>query len=441
MKIVGIIAEYNPFHNGHAYQIKKIRETTGADYIIAAMSGDFTQRGEPAIIDKYARAQMALSCGVDLVVELPVLWAVSSAESFARAGVCLFDQMGCVDELCFGAETDNVPLLSLVADILAEEPDAYKEILVSCLKDGKAFPLARATALEQYLWAVDFNSSVSPVTDSLMLQELSNILSAPNNILAIEYLKSLKLCHSNIRPHPILRNGAGYHNTDISAPNASASAIRSVLKSVSATPDAACKSDHNECFWEQSLKHTMPAEAFNVFSDYLKHFPYMEADDFSQILGYLLLTSSAESLSSFVDCNYEIARRLKKNLFSFSSVEQFTELNKSRDITYTRMSRVFMHMLLQMKTSDLIPAKNCNYVPYIRPLGFLKSSSGVLSQLKKHSAIPVIGKLANAPKYLSSNALSLLEKDIFAANLYEQILAQKKGILPRNEFTREIVLL
>lgn len=441
MKIVGIIAEYNPFHNGHAYQIEKIRETTGADYIIAAMSGDFTQRGEPAIIDKYARAQMALSCGVDLVVELPVLWAVSSAESFARAGVCLFDQMGCVDELCFGAETGNVPLLSLVADILAEEPDAYKEILVSCLKDGKAFPLARATALEQYLSAVDFNSNVSPVTDSLKLQELSDILSAPNNILAIEYLKSLKLCHSNIHPHPILRNGAGYHNTDISAPNASASAIRSVLKSVSATPDAACKSDHNECFWEQSLKHTMPVEAFNVFSDYLKHFPYMGADDFSQILGYLLLTSSAESLSSFVDCNYEIARRLKKNLFSFSSVEQFTELNKSRDITYTRMSRVFMHMLLQMKTSDLILAKNCNYVPYIRPLGFRKSSSGVLSQLKKHSAIPVIGKLANAPKYLSSNALSLLEKDIFAANLYEQILAQKKGILPRNEFTREIVLL
>ena len=441
MKIVGIIAEYNPFHNGHAYQIEKIRETTGADYIIAAMSGDFTQRGEPAIIDKYARAQMALSCGVDLVVELPVLWAVSSAESFARAGVCLFDQMGCVDELCFGAETGNVPLLSLVADILAEEPDAYKEILVSCLKDGKAFPLARATALEQYLSAVDFNSNVSPVTDSLKLQELSDILSAPNNILAIEYLKSLKLCHSNIRPHPILRNGAGYHNTDISAPNASASAIRSVLKSVSATPDAACKSDHNECFWEQSLKHTMPVEAFNVFSDYLKHFPYMEADDFSQILGYLLLTSSAESLSSFVDCNYEIARRLKKNLFSFSSVEQFTELNKSRDITYTRMSRVFMHMLLQMKTSDLILAKNCNYVPYIRPLGFRKSSSGVLSQLKKHSAIPVIGKLANAPKYLSLDALSLLEKDIFAANLYEQILAQKKGILPRNEFTREIVLL
>ena len=441
MKIVGIIAEYNPFHNGHAYQIEKIRETTGADYIIAAMSGDFTQRGEPAIIDKYARAQMALSCGVDLVVELPVLWAVSSAESFARAGVCLFDQMGCVDELCFGAETGNVPLLSLVADILAEEPDAYKEILVSCLKDGKAFPLARATALEQYLSAVDFNSNVSPVTDSLKLQELSDILSAPNNILAIEYLKSLKLCHSNIRPYPILRNGAGYHDTDISAPNASASAIRSVLKSVSATPDAACKSDHNECFWEQSLKHTMPVEAFNVFSDYLKHFPYMGADDFSQILGYLLLTSSAESLSSFVDCNYEIARRLKKNLFSFSSVEQFTELNKSRDITYTRMSRVFMHMLLQMKTSDLILAKNCNYVPYIRPLGFRKSSSGVLSQLKKHSAIPVIGKLANAPKYLSLDALSLLEKDIFAANLYEQILAQKKGILPRNEFTREIVLL
>ena len=216
-----------------------------------------------------------------------------------------------------------------------------------------------------------WNGSVFSATDSLKLQELSDILSAPNNILAIEYLKSLKLCHSNIRPYPILRKGAGYHDTDISAPNASASAIRNVLKSVSAAPDAACKSEYNEHFWKQSIQHTMPAEAFNVFSEYLKHFPYVEADDFSQILGYLLLTSSAESLSSFVDCNNEIARRLKKNLFSFSSVEQFTELNKSRDITYTRMSRVFMHMLLQMKDSDLILAKNCNYVPYIRPLGFL----------------------------------------------------------------------
>lgn len=441
MKIVGIIAEYNPFHNGHAYQIERIRETTGADYIIAAMSGDFTQRGEPAIIDKYARTQMALSCGVDLIVELPALWAVSSAEFFARAGVCLFDQMGCVDELCFGAETDNVSLLSLAADILAEEPASYKEIFASCLKDGKSFPLARATALEQYLSTVDFNGSVFSAADSLKLQELSDILSAPNNILAIEYLKSLKLCHSNIRPYPILRKGAGYHDTDISAPNASASAIRNVLKSVSAAPDTACKSDPNECFWKQSIQHTMPTEAFNVFSKYLKHFPYVEADDFSQILGYLLMTSSAESLSSFIDCNNEIARRLQKNLFSFSSVEQFTELNKSRDITYTRMSRIFMHMLLQMKDSDLILAKNCNYVPYIRPLGFLRSSSGVLAQLKKHSDIPVIGKLADARKYLSSDALTLLEKDIFAANLYEQILAQKKGILPRNEYTREIVLL
>ena len=151
MKVVSIIAEYNPFHNGHAYQIKEIKKRTGADYVVIAMSGDFVQRGTPAIIDKYARTKMALSCGVDLVLELPVIWATASAEYFAMAGGTLFEKMGCVDMLCFGAETDNLPLLSVLAEILAEEPEGYRRLLSMYLKEGLAFPVARRKALCAYL--------------------------------------------------------------------------------------------------------------------------------------------------------------------------------------------------------------------------------------------------------------------------------------------------
>ena len=143
MKTIGIIAEYNPFHNGHAYQIAELKRKTNADFVVIVMSGDFVQRGAPAIIDKYCRAEMALLCGADLVIELPAVWAVSSAEDFAMAGVTLFDKMGCIDGICFGAESDQLPLLKSIAGVLAEEPDIYRSALSSYLKKGLAFPAAR----------------------------------------------------------------------------------------------------------------------------------------------------------------------------------------------------------------------------------------------------------------------------------------------------------
>lgn len=147
MKITGIIAEYNPFHNGHAYQIAKIKEETDSDYVIVAMSGDFVQRGEPAITDKYERARMALSCGADLVLELPALFACASAEYFARAGVALFTRMGCIDYLCFGAENADLSQLNKIAGILVDEPRSYQDALNIYLKEGKNFPAARILAL------------------------------------------------------------------------------------------------------------------------------------------------------------------------------------------------------------------------------------------------------------------------------------------------------
>ena len=224
MKTIGIIAEYNPFHNGHAYQIAELKRKTNADFVVIAMSGDFVQRGAPAIIDKYCRAEMALLCGADLVIELPAVWAVSSAEDFAMAGVTLFDKMGCIDGICFGAESDQLPQLKSIAGVLAEEPDIYRSALSSYLKKGLAFPAARAAALSDYFKSTGMNFLIS-------------ILDTPNNILAVEYLKALKRRNSAMTPILIPRAGSGYHDTTINTPTASASAIRAAVSNVTPSDD------------------------------------------------------------------------------------------------------------------------------------------------------------------------------------------------------------
>ena len=270
----------------------------------------------------------------------------------------------------------------------------------------------------------------------MQTEQLTSLLSTPNNILGIEYLKALKTCGSQITPYPILREGAGYHDTDILLKNASASAIRQTLKQAGSSGSSSGSAPDFASF-----SAAMPQEAFQIFSEYLASSTYLEADDFSGILNYLLLFYPAEALACFADCNIEIANRLKKNRSAFSSFTQFAALNQSRDITYARMSRIFTHILLHMTAEDYKQAKQLGYVPYLRPLGFKKSSSDVLGEIKKHTDIPLIGKLANARQTLSDDAFWLLEKDIFAADLYEQVLAQKNRTIPRNEYTREIGLL
>ena len=415
MTVIGIIAEYNPFHNGHAYQIESIRRQTNADYIVVAMSGNFVQRGAPALIDKYARARMALSCGADLVVELPAIWSVSSAEAFAEAGISLFEQMGCVDGICFGAESDRLPLLKQIAAFLTEEPSSYQNLLSSYLKEGFSFPAARAKATADCLCA-----------DAPDAAAIHAILCEPNNILAIEYLKSLKRQDSKMLPYLIKREGAGYHESKIRTsatspvgqhapaasptqpPTASATAIRRLL--LSGNDDAAAP----------ALAHAMPQEALSILGDYLHHAPLLTENDFSAALCYLLFTSTKEQLASLADSNADIASRIFKNRFQAASVSGLCAVNKSRDVTYTRISRILFHLLLQITKDDIQLAKDAGYVPYLRLLGFRKDSAALLSELKRHALVPLISKLADASKLLAPSSLAVLEKDIFAANLYEQ---------------------
>ena len=474
MKTIGIIAEYNPFHNGHAYQIKKIREITGADFVVVAMSGDFVQRGEPAIIDKYARTKMALYSGADFVVELPVLWATASAENFAMAGITLFEKMGCIDGICFGAETDNLPLLTALADILVEEPESYKIALSSYLKKGMNFPTARTKALCDTFWSYSLAESShthnSPLSKPVTSELLTEILSSPNNILALEYLKALKRSNSSIKPFLLKREGAGYHDTQIyshsdnhalfpvgedtksylfslpETPTASATAIRNILlsksaasyteKSVSAADIPAKPLDAGQ---QKKLEASMPPSAFDILMEYLNCHHALCADDFSSLLGYQLLCHANDGFFNVGDITPDIANRLCSNRYQYHSFSQFCELNKSRNVTYTRLSRILLHLILDITTDIYALGQALDYIPYLRILGFQKNSSMLFSVLKKTADLPIISKLADAPSILSNNAMKLLERDIFAADLYEQTKAIKKRTTSHSEYTREIV--
>lgn len=265
MKVTGIIAEYNPFHNGHKYHIEKAKELTGADYVIVVMSGNFTQRGIPAFTDKYTRTRMALSCGADLVLELPLYYAAGSAEYFATGAVSLLDRLGVVDSLCFGSECGNIDALMHVASVLYNEPDSYKKLLQDALKSGQNYPAARHNALLQYLSmqpserdavngnAIDCDTvACAAITD---VTDYEQILSSPNNILGIEYCKALLKLNSSITPYTIRREGGGYNDDTLSAVNSSALAIRTALSSKDNLPTArslsADRSDASS--WQASL--------------------------------------------------------------------------------------------------------------------------------------------------------------------------------------------
>lgn len=441
MNVIGIIAEYNPFHNGHAYQIAHVRKNLHADYIVVATSGDYVQRGEPALLDKYTRARMALSSGADVVLELPVLWSTASAELFADAGISLFEKTGCVNGICFGAESGDLALLRRIADVLADEPAALKASLKRNLKSGNTFPKAREAALLSYFADAADQDGALPVS--------TETLSSPNNILALEYLKSLRRRASSITPYLLKREGAAYHETSIrsgaSEVPASASAIRHTLFAggAGASEDSA----------DGILHHAMPQEALSILQDYRADFPLLCADDFSGILGYLLLSSSATQLARTADSSPEFANRMQNQLPYYTSFSSFASRLKSKEMTLTRINRILLHSILGITSSDYACGNALDKIPYLRILGFRESAAPLLAALKASAAVPLITRPSQAPKLLSTDAMQVFERDVFAGNLYLQMRNQKGGtplhaarmqehdVPPASEYQRQIVIL
>lgn len=408
MKIAGIIAEYNPFHKGHEYQITCTRKHFGADYVIVAMSGNYVQRGTPALLPKHTRAEMALKCGADLVLELPVSVSTASAELFAKGGVQLLENLGVVDFLCFGSESGSVSELRSLAAVLTEEPEEYKQVLKKHLSQGKTFPFARALALQEYIKTASCDS----------LKHAEEILLSPNNILGIEYCKALLRVKSSIEPCTLKREGAGYHDTSLFNQNPSASAIRKHFLS----------SENNL----KDMEEALPKEVFPVLLKAFAENAFVTEEDLSLLLHYRLLEEQKPEL--FLDVSPELSRRICNTRNKYRSFSQFVSLLKTKEMTQTRIQRALLHLLLQIRETP-------ENIPFARVLGFRRGSTPLLKEIKKRSSIPLVTKVSDAAKILAEPDQKLLYETVFASNVYESVLCQKTGKPFCHEFEKQLVIL
>ncbi len=421
MKAAGIIAEYNPFHNGHRWQLARAKAETGADFIVAAMSGDFVQRGAPAMADKHTRAQMALAGGADLVLEIPAAAAVSSAEYFAGAGVRLLAKTGVVSVICYGCEQRNPGLSARLAEALLAPDTAFSDTVRDLLRKGKSYPFARQEALCAFF--PDIGSD-----------EIRAFVSSPNNILALEYEKAIAVwnrshpCPNTLEGHAMKRVGSGYHSTRLTAPFASASAIRRALFDGPADDGG---------LWQRlsgCMPDTSAAPLKAAWSDGLLLHP----DDFSAPLCAALLAEEPKGLARFSDVSDAMAHRIANCLPQFLSCTQFADLVKTKDLTHTRVSRALFHILLGITQEDC-----ARDIRYLRVLGFRKTAAPLLSAIRKKASAPLITKVADASRVLAkdSAARSALNKDIAAADLYRSISSIKSGRVLPNEYRRPLAIL
>lgn len=417
MKILGIIAEYNPFHNGHEYQIKKAGEISGADYIIAIMSGNYVQRGAPAIFNKSIRTEMALNAGIDAVFEIPALFSGASANDFAGYGISLLKILG-ADFISFGAENDNYNLLDTVAKVLT---DKEQELAVKKhMEAGLNYAKARHNAIIEELKG-----------NKEDINEIKKLLASPNNILAIEYLKSIRLNNVGIKPVIISRSGSGYHEKEIKENKfSSATAIRKLV------------SESNLDLFNDSIKSAIPDKNINLFKSSKSIFD----DDFLFIVQRSILEklSKGEDLSEYCDVSKELANTIEKNIFELEnkSYSDFILRLKSKNFTYTRISRAIFHLLLNHKKNMLEDVKSeKNMAAYPLLLGFKKEAVGLLSELKNRSELPIISKISNAKDILNPISLKIFENNIYADFLYNSIYFEKYGEKLCNPYRRNVVII
>lgn len=409
MKIVGIVAEFNPFHNGHEYLITQAKKISGADYIVVVMSGNYVQRGVPAIYEKHLRCQMLH--GVDLVLELPVRYATSSAETFAYSAISMLEQMGCVDAICFGSESGDLTLLSKIADVLSQEPDDYVISLQKFLKAGYNFPLARKEALKSL--NMDFSGQL-------------DILDMPNNILAIEYLKALSRLNSSMKPLTIKRQGS-YHETNIEATEeyASARAIR------------------HRIFHAQDISSYLPLSANQVFHNPTIPFVPINEQDFSLMLALRLLELQKECqntsrLPLYYQVRGDLMSRILNHSQEYRNYSDFISCLDTRNETRANISRSLLHILLHI-TSD----KEDNGIEpaYLRILALKKDSQSLFKNIKSHSSLPLLSKPADYKRILDNKGIRLFEETLYADSLYQYVIQNKSNQHMKNDLEFPMVVL
>ncbi|HZK87956.1 MAG TPA: nucleotidyltransferase, partial [Anaerovoracaceae bacterium] len=387
MKVLGIIAEYNPFHNGHLYHLRESKKNIGADFVIAVMSGNFVQRGEPALINKWERAKVAVENGIDLVIELPVAFACNNSELFARGAVEILNGLGCVTHLSFGSEEGTLDNLKLIASVLAAENEAFKEALKENLQAGSSFAKARERAVNS---ATGIN--------------FSEIIKGSNNILAIEYLKQLELTKSNIIPVTLKRKGPAYNDKGSSGDFASATLIRDILKT---------KGD---------VRFYVPEITLDSINKQ-KQLLYLE--DFSQVIFSKLLQFANNELKEIYSVSEGLENRIKNQIRKSDDIQKLIESVISKRYTESRMKRVLIHSLLNLDKYKFNEIIN-NKVNYCRVLGFSRNGAKLLRLIKKEELndLPVITNI-NKEIDTQDKMWLLMNYDVLSSDLYN-LLAKAK---------------
>ncbi len=406
MKTIGIIAEFNPFHNGHKYLIEQARAAHTDATIVVVMSGHFVQRGEPAIFDKWTRVEAALKNGADLVLELPVPFATANAETFARGAMRVLGESEIIDYIYFGSESGDLEVLERGAKLLCDESEEFQTTLKKHLQEGYSFPRARSMALE----------SISNLT--------TDIFSNPNDILALEYLIALKMYKYPITPFTIPRFGEGHHSTDLSGGHASATAIRhgifkNEMKSLKQTPENCHE------LYRQAISNGKAPISF---------------ERFQYALQYALRCMTEEEAKGIFEVTEGLENRILRAINHGDSISELIDYIKSKRYTQAKIRRILVHILLRIETQYVKSLMEKPTLPYIRVLGFRRNEKRVLGDLIAAATPPVITNMSKAKDLLDAEGMRLLNMEIIATDLYTMAYYDKDLRQTNQDYTIPLVI-
>ncbi len=378
MKVAGVICEYNPFHNGHKYQLDKVRKICGEDTaIIALMSGNYVQRGDTAVFDKKSRASAAISAGADLVFELPVCYATQSAEFFAKGAVSLLNALGMVDLLIFGAESDKLALIEETARLLSDEPCSFSHKLSAFCSTGMSFPVARAKAVREVLG-----------------KNAAELLDEPNNILAVEYCKAIFSLNSTITPILIQRKGAMHHDNIAADSIASATHIRSLLMSGKTDEAFSYMPDSCSDIFKNERLHSIKAMEKAILAEIIK--------------------MSSEELEKIADVSEGLENRIKEKALTASSLEELADSVKTKRYTHSRIRRILLSAYLGITAADRTSEPR-----YIKILAHNERGQELIRKLKKTAQLPLVRNTSQINKLDDPLAKAVWERERVLDLIYD----------------------
>lgn len=409
MKVAAIVSEYNPFHKGHQYQIEETKKQYNTDFVIAIMSGHYVQRGEPALFDKWTRTKLALEGGVDLVIELPTPMATASAELFAMGSIDLINKLNVVDLLSFGSESGNLTEIDQLADFLVNESISYKMYLKDALKEGNSYAKARTMALR-----ATYTGDAS-------------FLKGSNNILALEYLKSLKRSSSKVTPITIKRVGASYLSESIHHKLPSASAIRKTLKTTNNLHE---------------IKDALPENVYTTLEKImLQIISPIYPDDLFPYYGQLFNSLPENILNHIFDLPSELIHRIQNTINSTTNYNDFIDAITAKNYTKTTVQRSLLHTYLHITKDSISTLQEAGLNQYARVLGFKKTASPLLHAIKKNSDLPLITNIKDHQNNTTPLGKTMLLNEIQFTNLYHHLLPTHHIYKKKNDYTIPIIIL